>query len=63
MNAGDVNGTLIDDTVMLDGTPTNTTHHDVEFPVISGVKSSDPVSGTGGEPDAPVKDHHLQLLR
>ena len=50
VNAGDTNGTLIDNTATVDGTPTNTTHHEVKFPVVGAVKSSDPASGTVANP-------------
>ena len=50
VDAGDANGTLIDNTATVARTPTNTTHHEVEFPVVSALKSSDPASGTVANP-------------
>src|SRR5206468_686891 len=53
VDSGDANGTLIDNTATVAGTPTNTTHHEVQFPIVGAVKSSDPASGTVADP-APV---------
>ena len=50
VNAGDANGTLIDNTATVNGVSTNTTHHEVEFPVINAVKSSNPTQRHGGQP-------------
>ena len=46
VNGSDGNGTLIDNTAAVNQTPTNTTHHEVEFAVLTLAKSSNPASGS-----------------
>ena len=46
VDAGDANGTLIENTAKVNGSSTNTTHHEVKFPVLSIAKTADPPSGS-----------------
>jgi uncharacterized repeat protein (TIGR01451 family) len=43
---GDANGTLIDNTASVNGSATNTTHHEVEFAVLGIAKSASPADGS-----------------
>lgn len=46
VDAGDNNGTLIDNTATVNDSPTNTTHHEVEFAVLGIAKTASPASGS-----------------